>query len=425
MSRASSDISSNSATRAAPLRGVIVAAVLSQLLPLAALLVVGAVQFFPNSRIAALFPGLDENFIPRILWIVLLYEFLPVTALSFHQFARARRRLEVERLMRKLGISANQREAYFQERSGVHFSIAVGFASTVTAAGLTMLAFGDRLPELVPQILLAEGSETGGDGGALRFPRAGSELIMSMGFLGAYVWGLLALARRYFVSDLHPGLYYGLATRMLVAAIVSLVIYNASQALTGTDTATAGGGITAMIWPALAFTIGAFPQRGVQWLTNRLLISREDAALRRAAPLGMIEGMTPYDQMRLEEEDIDSCYDLASADLVPLVLRTPYSARTIHEWILQAKLCSFFAEGVQDLRRQGIRMLTDLDGLDDGAVATLAKETSLTEGALKRARAECSKQELGLMAEVVFTLGQFVDRPDADPSAPSHLDRPT
>jgi hypothetical protein len=246
---------------------------------------------------------------------------------------------------------------------------------------------------------------------------------MSMGFLGAYVWGLLALARRYFVSDLHPGVYYGLATRMLVAAVVSLVIYNAFQALTGADTATAAGGITAMIWPALAFTIGAFPQRGVQWLTSRLLISRDDEALRRPAPLGMIEGMTPYDQTRLEEEDIDSCYDLASADLVPLVLRTPYSARTIHEWILQAKLCSFFSAGVQDLRRQGIRFLTDLHGLDDETLATLAKETSLTEGALKRARDESDRLELGLMAEVVFSLGQFVNRPGVDPdeSAP---DRP-
>jgi hypothetical protein len=271
MSRAAPTIDSTSAARPAPLRGVILAAFLSQLLPLAGLLAVGAVHFFPESRIAALFPGLDQSSIARVFWIVLLYEFLPVTALSFHQFGRARRRLEVERLMGKLGIGADQREAYFQDRSGVHFSIAVGFASVVTAAGLTMLAFGDRLPELIPRILLTEGSETGEGAAALRFPRAGSELIMSMGFLGAYVWGLLALARRYFVSDLHPGLYYGLSTRMLVAAVVSLVIYNASQALTGADTGVGDGGITAMIWPALAFTIGAFPQRGVQWLTGRLL----------------------------------------------------------------------------------------------------------------------------------------------------------
>jgi hypothetical protein len=415
----SSDVAFGAVPRPASWGGVLLAAVLSQLLPLAGLMAVVAIQYFPNSRISALFPGLDQGSIPRIFWVVLLYEFLPVTALSFYQFGRARRRLEVERLMGKLGIGPEQREAYFQDRSGVHFGIAVGFASVVTAAGLTMLAFGDRLPDLIPRILL-EGDESGGEG-ALRFPRAGSELVMSMGFLGAYVWGLLALARRYFVSDLHPGLYYGLTTRMLVAAVVSLIIYNASQALTGADTGVADGGITAMIWPALAFTIGAFPQRGVQWLTTRLLISREDEAMRRAAPLGMIEGMTPYDQMRLEEEDIDSCYDLASADLVPLVLRTPYSARTIHEWILQAKLCSFFAAGVQDLRKQGIRMLTDLDGLDDATIATLAKETSLTEGALQRARAECKKQELGLMAQVVFSLGQFVERPTTESYATASI----
>lgn len=395
-------------------RGVVVAAIVSQLLPLWGLLVIWAIKFAPDSWIVDMVPALEENSIPRVLWVVLLYEFLPVTALSFHQFGRTRMRLEVERLMRKLGIGAEQRGAYFQDRSGMHFSIAVGFASVITAAGLTMLAFGDKLPEIIPQVDLT-GEDEAGRGVGLRFPRAGSGLIMSMGFLGAYVWGLLALARRYFVSDLHPGVYYGLTTRMIVAAVVSLVTYNASQALTGADTTAASGGITAMIWPAVAFTIGAFPQRGVQWLTSRLLISQEDASLRRQAPLSMIEGLTPYDQMRLEEEDVDSCYDLASADLVPLVLRTPYSARTLHEWILQAKLCSFFGQGVQDLRRQGIRLITDLRRLGDEGdeLATLAKESSLTEGALRRAKAEAESEEMRLMDEVVFRLGQFVDRPPA------------
>jgi hypothetical protein len=393
-------------------RGVLAAAVVSQLLPLWGLLVIWAIEFAPESWIVALVPGLDRASIPRVLWIVLLYEFLPVTALSFYQFGRTRLRLEVERAMLKLGIDAEQSEAYFQGRSGMHYSIAVGFASVITAAGLTMLAFGDRLPEMIPQVSLS-GEDEGGAGEALFFPRAGSGLIMSMGFLGAYVWGLLALARRYFVSDLHPGVYYGLSTRMIVAAVVSLVLYNASQALTGADTNVAAGGITAMIWPAVAFTVGAFPQRGVQWLTGRLLIWQDDAALRRQAPLGMIEGLTPYDEMRLEEEDVDSCYDLASADLVPLVLRTPYSARMVHEWILQAKLCSIFGPGVQDLRRHGIRLLTDLRGLDaeGGELEALAKDTSLTEGALRRAKAEAESEELRLMEEVVFKLGQFVDRP--------------
>jgi predicted RecB family nuclease len=55
------------------------------------------------------------------------------------------------------------------------------------------------------------------------------------------------------------------------------------------------------------------------------------------APLGMVEGIENHDRLRLEELGIDTCYDLATADFVPLVLRMPYSALQLIDWILQAK----------------------------------------------------------------------------------------
>lgn len=398
-------------------RGPLLAFVLSQVFPLGAFLLMAlAIETGEEGWARAILPGATSwEIFPRFAWAVLLYEFLPVTALSFHRFGRERTRLEVERLMDALGLDGTYKGAFFEKRSGYHFLIAVSFASLVTAAGLLLLAFGDMLGDhLIPSAVLV-GEE---DDPATRivFPRAGSGLIMGMGFIGAYVWGVLALARRYFLSDLHPGVYYGLSTRMIAAAIIALVIYNAAQALTGADSGEGPTGITAMIWPALAFMIGAFPQRGIQWLSARLPMFRDRKPPRQEAPLEMIQGLTAYDRMRLEEEDIDSCFDLANADLVPLALRTPYSARFLKDWILQAKLCEAFGEGVADLRQRGIRTITDLTEWDEEELRALAKETSLTEAALLKTRAAVvDNRELELLESVVFDMGRFVDRPVPDP----------
>ena len=89
----------------------------------------------------------------------------------------------------------------------------------------------------------------------------------------------------------------------------------------------------------------------MRWLTDRLPIfsSEADASVRRL-PLEMIQGIEVHDRLRPEEEGIDSCYDLATADFVPLMLKTTCGARQLIDWILQAKLCVYFAEAVKDLR---------------------------------------------------------------------------
>ena len=106
----------------------------------------------------------------------------------------------------------------------------------------------------------------------------------------------------------------------------------------------------------------------------------------RELPLGMIEGMTNYDIFRLEELGIDTCYDLANTDFIPLLLRTSYGARELIDWILQAKLCVRFGDAVGDLRARGIRLITDLEGYDEEFLKTLATETSLTLPSLKHDR---------------------------------------
>jgi hypothetical protein len=127
----------------------------------------------------------------------------------------------------------------------------------------------------------------------------------------------------------------------------------------------------------------------------------------------MIEGIESHDVLRLEEIGVDTCYDLATADFVPLLLKTPYSARQLIDWILQAKLCVYVGDRVKEFRRFGIRTLVDLEALTPEEIATLPQETSVTATVLARAIASArSNPEIGRLREAGQLLGMFWGRPE-------------
>jgi hypothetical protein len=243
------------------------------------------------------------------------------------------------------------------------------------------------------------------------FPQLGSRLVVGMAFLGAYLWGLQYVLRRYLLNDLRPSVYYGLSLRLILAAITALVLYNAYAAFSGGDTSggTSGGTLTSNIWPALAFLIGTFPQRGLRLLTDRLPMLAPETDAVRKAPLEMVEGIEGHDSLRLEELGIDTCYDLATADFVPLMLKSPYSARQLIDWILQAKLCVYFGDAVKNLRQQGFRTVIDLEHLTQQEIEALAAETALTKSALEHAQQSVKHEsaELERLREAGRVLSTF------------------
>jgi len=101
--------------------------------------------------------------------------------------------------------------------------------------------------------------------------------------------------------------------------------------------------------------------------------------------LEMIEGVDAHDNIRFTELGVDNCYDLAATDFIPLLIKTPYNARELIDWILQAKLCVKFGRGVKDLRDHGFRTIVDLEGLDNSTIEELSKETRLRVSSLTRA----------------------------------------
>lgn len=345
----------------------------------------------------------NDPTILKLTGIVVLYLFLPFTALSYILFRQYRTTYEINRIFKILGLDHSQyKEAYKERMPYLNFLLAIAYISVVSITGLTLLFFVGQLKNF-PQVEI----------GSVKFPSPGSLLVFVMAFLGAYIWGLQHIFRRYSVNDLRPSVYYRLGSRMILASIIALVIFNAYEALSGGSNT--GGGITSNIWPAIAFIIGMFPRRGQQLLMERLpFVAPVSNPTVPKAPLEMIEGITIHDRMRFEEQGIDTCYDLATADFIPLILKTPYGARELVDWILQAKLCVHFGESVKELRLHGIRTALDLKNLDLEKntvgidIDKLASEIALTKLTLQLAKESIENDpEIERLCIVARKLGEF------------------
>ena len=222
------------------------------------------------------------------------------------------------------------------------------------------------------------------------------------------------------MNDLMPIAYYHFGLRMLLPSFFALLIYYAvggfntdisgtkqdSQALLPTSDG-------ALI--ILVFLVGMFPQQGLRWLKSKVGFDSSSHPSVRPLPLNMIEGMSSYDIYRLEELGIDTCYDLANADFVPLLLKTSYGARELIDWLLQAKLCVRFVDGTSELRERGIRTVTDFAGLDDAYLETLARETSLMLPNLKQAtQLSVSDSNIDRLKRAAERLGHYWEEDDTE-----------
>jgi hypothetical protein len=366
----------------------------------------------------------------KIMGIIVLAGFLPLTGLSYFFFRRLQRQIEMERIFEKLHIDAESRQGY--NVTGWHFALAVSFATAISLLGLTTLFLGYELGMAKQPTLPLSGARLLGISGDvnadLRSYQQGALLVFGMAFLGAYLWGLQSVFGRYAMGDLTPATYYSLGIRMISAATIAVLIYHGVDALSGglellpKDDGQSAGVLptprtTVSLLPALAFLIGMFPQRGVRWLSKRLTIFADDTDPSvEVLPLEMIQGVEQQDRMRLEELGIETCYDLATADFIPLMIKTPYDARELVDWILQAKLCVYFGKGVTDLRRQGFRTIVDLIGLEAASIEQLAMETQLTVSGLTRAKKIVeADQDISRLRECGTLLGQYWDRQVAAP----------
>lgn len=353
----------------------------------------------------------DASLIFRITVILLFCAFPPLMTYTYWRLRHHRRENEIKRVMKKLEVDEDYFKSYQIRYTPADYIIAVLYTVILSAIGLVLVL----LPAEVgltdfPKIVI--------DG--TQIPQDGSRFIFAMGFCGAYLWGQQHILRRYSQNDLLPVVFYSFCLRLVLAPLLAMFAYIAFGALPGSENSQTGG---AILWPAVGFMIGMFPQRGLRWLSERLPVFKHgDDGSVRAVPLSLIEGIEIHDKLRLEEVGIDSCYDLASADFVPLILKTPYNARELVDWIMQAKLCVYAGTGIVDLREHGFRTILDFqprseDDDMESCLERLAAETSVTHNMLLRAYASVNgNEEIDRIRRAGLLLGKYANvglKPDS------------
>ncbi len=179
---------------------------------------------------------------------------------------------------------------------------------------------------------------------------------LGFGFLGSYFFAINFIFRRYVRADLGPKAYSHLAMRVIVTIVLVWVVEKipllaANQA----------------VLSILAFLIGILPETAIavmqDFLHNQRWIGAIIPSLREEQPLTRLDGITLYDRARLLEEGIDNIENLATHNLVELMLQTRIPTARLVDLVDQAILHLHVAGG-QDfhLIREGLclALLADL-----------------------------------------------------------------
>ena len=187
-------------------------------------------------------------------------------------------------------------------------------------------------------------------------------------FLGAYFFSLQMLFRRFVRRDLGPNAYLGVALRIVLAVVGVWVAIVALDALALSESLGQTGSLT------FAFAVGAFPVivwKLVSALTKNIPgMAVALPSLKSDLPLNKLSGLTVWHETRLEEEDVENVQNMATADIVDLMLHTRFPPDRIIAWVDEAMLYVHLgAEEVtknkdglffKELRPRGIRNASTL-----------------------------------------------------------------
>ena len=155
-------------------------------------------------------------------------------------------------------------------------------------------------------------------------------------FLGAYFFSLQALFRRYVRRDLGPNAYLAMSMRIILAVIGVWVAMEALKDLVPDFDTRSSAALV------VAFAIGAFPQ--IVWKLISSVVKRFPGmanalpSLKTDLPLNRLAGFTIWHETRLEEEDVENVPNMATADLVGLILHTRFPPDRIIDWVDEAIL---------------------------------------------------------------------------------------
>ncbi|MEM1187316.1 MAG: hypothetical protein AAGI72_02250 [Pseudomonadota bacterium] len=200
--------------------------------------------------------------------------------------------------------------------------------TALPVVGATALIFLGWLLTLPPWEEFAPGT----DKWSVMF--APQQLALNYAFLGAYFFCFQMLFRRYVRKDLRANAYVGVCLRIVLSFIGIWVVEQAWDTLFGEQAQDA--------LMVVAFVVGAFPP--VAWQVARSAFQKITLSeffvpsLRTAMPVNDLDGLTVWHEARLQEEDVENIPNMATADLVELMLNTRFPPNRIIDWMDQAIL---------------------------------------------------------------------------------------
>jgi hypothetical protein len=303
-----------------------------------------------------------------------------VTAYSFLHFRLKKKEMEYCELLNALGVMDKEiklsSRAVSQEYAIGDYWLPVTFATAVCVLGFYSLLFGADMvsghygkPNMLLTGMVMKSTDE------MQELRWQSQLVLCLAFIGAFIWSAQNIIRRLIAGDLTPGTYYSSALRMVFASLLSLML---SYTLETLPTA----GYTRESLPVIAFLSGMLPDNTFAYLKERVsTFIKTGMKMSHDLPLEMIEGINVFHKLRLSEVGIDNAQNLAEANLIELVLKTPFNPSQLIDWIAQAKLYVYFKDNIDRLRALGIRTVFDLHSLcdDEERLALLAEEGKISK----------------------------------------------
>ncbi len=206
--------------------------------------------------------------------------------------------------------------------------------------------------------------------------------LLRLAFVGAYLFILHMLLRRFFQSDMKASAYVNAIVRVLSALVLIAVLDMAMLADRPTYERVAA-----------AFAVGFFPLVGLQALhgLGAVLLKQAVPSLRDDYPLSDLDGLSVWYEARLLELGIEDMENLATANLVDVTLHSRVPVGRMVDWVDQAHLYLHLEPVVsrrrqqrqgssrRKLRRLGIRTATDLEAAFGPPCARTSGAVSLSD----------------------------------------------
>ena len=291
--------------------------------------------------------------------VLFLSLFMIATAASFLRVRLGKKEAQFKNIIQILGIPENEARLFTpavrDEYAPRDYVLPVAFATLVCLSGFIAFIFGADLvnPNPTKPDLVLTGAENMSPE-AMKSLRMRSMLVISLAFIGAFIWSARDIVRRLITGDLTPSAYYSAGLRMVYAALLSLMLSFLLLALPFPH--------SSQVLPVVAFLTGMLPDQALVYLREKIPIFSGAGHASAEMPLDMIEGINAFHAVRLGEVGVDNAQNLAEANLLELLLKTPFNAAQLIDWIAQAKLYAYFKADIEKLRRVGIRTIFDFKG---------------------------------------------------------------